>query len=44
MATVIRRRDGSTMVVYSRQELRDIMRERRIEMGAPGIRAAERGR
>ena len=47
MVEVIRRPDGSTMTKFSREELREILKERRVEMGKPfppGIRAAERGR
>lgn len=42
MVEIIRRPDGSTMVKYSREELHEILKERRNEPN--GIRAAERGR
>lgn len=43
MPKVIFRKDGTRMVVYSRAELHDIMKESRHNEPA-GIRAAERGR
>ncbi len=44
MATVIKRADGSTMVIYSRAELHDIIRSQPKRELPPGVRAAERGR